>query len=92
MPGTLHIRPAAPAGEKLKKSAGAVPGLLLEPTADILRSTRELRPGGCVVVGFALETESAVANGRAKLRDKGLDLLVVNDAREPGAGRHTAPL
>jgi phosphopantothenoylcysteine decarboxylase/phosphopantothenate--cysteine ligase len=80
------FRPASPAGEKLKKSAGAVPGLLLEPTADVLRSTRDLRPGGCVVVGFALETESAVENGRAKLRDKGLDLLVVNDAREPGAG------
>jgi phosphopantothenoylcysteine decarboxylase/phosphopantothenate--cysteine ligase len=37
-------------------------------------------------VGFALETEDAVRNGRAKLREKGVDLLVVNDASEPGAG------
>jgi phosphopantothenoylcysteine decarboxylase/phosphopantothenate--cysteine ligase len=80
------FRPAAPAPEKVKKSGGSVPELVLEPTADILVSTRDSRPGGCVVVGFALETESAVENGRVKLNAKGLDLLVVNDAREPGAG------
>ncbi len=80
------FRPAAPAPEKVKKGGGSAPELVLEPTADILLSTRERRPGGCVVVGFALETESAVENGRAKLHAKGLDLLVVNDAREPGAG------
>ena len=39
-----------------------------------------------MVVGFALETRDAVDNGRRKLEAKGLDLLVVNDAREPGAG------
>jgi phosphopantothenoylcysteine decarboxylase/phosphopantothenate--cysteine ligase len=37
-------------------------------------------------VGFALETDDAVANGRAKLKAKALDLIVVNDASEPGAG------
>jgi len=80
------FRPADPAGEKLKKEAGGVPELRLERTADVLASTRELRPAGCVVVGFALETRDAVDNGRRKLEAKGLDLLVVNDAREPGAG------
>lgn len=80
------FRPADPAGEKLKKEAGGVPELRLERTADVLAATRELRPAGCVVVGFALETKDAVDNGRRKLEAKGLDLLVVNDAREPGAG------
>lgn len=80
------FRPADPAGEKLKKEAGGVPEIRLEKTADVLASTRELRPAGCVVVGFALETVDAVGNGRRKLEAKGLDLLVVNDAREPGAG------
>jgi phosphopantothenoylcysteine decarboxylase/phosphopantothenate--cysteine ligase len=80
------FRPADPAGEKLKKEAGGVPELRLERTADVLASTRELRPASCVVVGFALETRDAVDNGRRKLEAKGLDLLVVNDAREPGAG------
>ena len=84
------FRPADPAGEKLKKEAGGVPELRLERTADVLASTRELRPAGCVVVGFALETRDAVDNGRRKLEAKGLDLLVVNDAREPGAGFEVA--
>jgi phosphopantothenoylcysteine decarboxylase/phosphopantothenate--cysteine ligase len=38
-----------------------------------------------VIVGFALETDDLLANARAKLHAKGLDLVVVNDAREQGA-------
>jgi phosphopantothenoylcysteine decarboxylase/phosphopantothenate--cysteine ligase len=37
-------------------------------------------------VGFALETGDAVAKARVKLERKHLDLIVVNDALEPGAG------
>jgi len=80
------FRPASPAARKLKKEGGSVPELLLEPTADVLRATRAARRPGSVVVGFALETTDAVENGRRKLEGKGLDLLVVNDATEPGAG------
>ena len=56
------------------------------PTEDILSQTRESRRPGSVIVGFALETGDAVAKGRAKLDRKGLDLIVVNDALERGAG------
>jgi phosphopantothenoylcysteine decarboxylase/phosphopantothenate--cysteine ligase len=84
------FRPAAPAQHKLKKGGPAAPELDLEPTADILHSTRVLRPRGCVIVGFALETGLALENGRAKLEDKGLDLLVLNDALEAGAGFEVA--
>ena len=80
------FRPASPAGEKIKKEGSGVPQIRLEKTADVLKATRDARPARCVVVGFALETEHAVENGRRKLESKGLDLLVVNDAREPGAG------
>ena len=80
------FRPSAAAEEKIKKESGAVPQIVLEATADVLKATRGLRPPGAVVVGFALETADAVENGRRKLEAKGLDLLVVNDAREPGAG------
>jgi phosphopantothenoylcysteine decarboxylase / phosphopantothenate---cysteine ligase len=80
------FRPARAEARKIKKGTGGVPRLALEPTADVLRETRALRPHGCVVVGFALETEAAVDNGRRKLQEKALDLLVVNDATEPGAG------
>lgn len=80
------FRPASPAGQKIKKESGEVPRIDLEPTADVLRATREHRRPGSVIVGFALETTDAVENGRRKLEGKGLDLLVVNDATEPGAG------
>ncbi|HEX2094805.1 MAG TPA: bifunctional phosphopantothenoylcysteine decarboxylase/phosphopantothenate--cysteine ligase CoaBC [Longimicrobiaceae bacterium] len=80
------FRPLDPAGEKIKKEDGAVPEIRLERTPDVLASTRPLRPEGCVVVGFALETTDLIRNGRRKLEGKGLDLLVLNDANEPGAG------
>jgi phosphopantothenoylcysteine decarboxylase / phosphopantothenate---cysteine ligase len=79
------FRPASPAGAKLGKAAG-VPEVVLEATSDVLSSTRDMRPPGCVVVGFALETGDAVERGRRKLHGKALDLLVVNDLTEPGAG------
>ncbi|HEX3159518.1 MAG TPA: bifunctional phosphopantothenoylcysteine decarboxylase/phosphopantothenate--cysteine ligase CoaBC [Gemmatimonadaceae bacterium] len=77
--------PDAAAPEKLKK-ASAPDAIQLRRTPDILKSTRHQRRPGAVVVGFALETERAVEQGRGKLTDKGLDMVVVNDAREAGAG------
>ena len=39
-----------------------------------------------LVVGFAAETHDALATAAAKRAAKGLDLIVVNDVTEPGAG------
>lgn len=78
-------RPAAAADRKRPRQDGAL-RVDLEPTADILAATRAARKPGAVVVGFALETGDAVAKGRSKLARKDLDLVVVNDALEPGAG------
>ena len=78
-------RPAKVASSKIKKGKGA-PQLDLEETTDILRSTIGKRKKGAIVVGFALETDDVLENGKAKLRDKSLDLIVVNDATEAGAG------
>jgi phosphopantothenoylcysteine decarboxylase/phosphopantothenate--cysteine ligase len=80
------FRPARPSPQKVKKEKGSPPELTLESTDDVLLATRDLRPAGCVTVGFALETETPVEHGRAKIQRKDLDLLVVNDATEPGAG------
>jgi len=81
------FRPVSVAHEKIKKrEQGDTPGIELARTEDILRSTTGDRQPGAVVVGFALETEHSLENGRKKLSEKGLDLIVVNDAREPGAG------
>jgi len=79
------FRPAAPANQKIKKS-NAPPSIALESTPDILVSTIGVRSGRLVTVGFALETNAAVDHGRGKLVSKQLDLIVVNDATEPGAG------
>ena len=67
------------ADAKLKKSAGGPPTLTLTENPDILRTiaTRKLlRPK--FVVGFAAETEDAVANAQNKLVSKGADLIVAN--------------
>ena len=79
------FRPAQVAADKIKKSVRPE-AIALEPTPDILLTTRDARKPGAVIVGFALETRDAVGYGRGKLEAKGLDLVVVNDATEPGAG------
>jgi len=78
-------RPAQSEAAKTPRGAGPLM-VALEPTSDILLATRERRKKGAVVVGFALETGNAVAKARSKLRAKQLDLVVANDAAEPGAG------
>jgi len=79
------FRPAEPAAGKIKKSR-APEAIALAPTADILVESRALRDDGLITVGFALETDDVIANGRAKLEAKHIDLIVANDALEPGAG------
>jgi phosphopantothenoylcysteine decarboxylase/phosphopantothenate--cysteine ligase len=79
------FRAAQPAPHKIKK-AGAPSAIALAAAPDILLSTRGARRNGVVVVGFALETKDALASGREKLATKDLDLIVVNDATDPGAG------
>ncbi len=78
-------RPSDPASTKRPRQDGAA-SIALEPTADILSGTLSVRKKGAVIVGFALETGDAVTKGKAKLARKQLDLIVVNDALEQGAG------
>ncbi len=81
------FRPARAASRKISKRADAE-GMAIElaPTTDILRATLPIRPPHAVIVGFALETGDALTKGAAKLKEKSLDLIVVNDALEEGAG------
>jgi phosphopantothenoylcysteine decarboxylase/phosphopantothenate--cysteine ligase len=79
------FRPSDPSDSKRARTDGAL-AIPMEPTDDILGGTRGLRKAGSITVGFALETGDALAKGRAKLERKDLDLIVVNDALEPGAG------
>ena len=79
------FRPASVSARKIKKGRKA-PAIAMTNTPDILRSTASKRRKGSVIVGFALETNDALEHGAAKLRDKSLDMIVINDATEPGAG------
>jgi phosphopantothenoylcysteine decarboxylase / phosphopantothenate---cysteine ligase len=72
-------RPAARSDVKIKKSGGAPAPITLTENPDILRElSRQRRRPGQVIVGFGAETDHLIENGRAKLVDKGCDLLVVN--------------
>ncbi len=73
------------AARKIKRGAGGLT-LALSATPDILASTRAHRKPGALIVGFALETSDGEAHARTKLASKALDLIVLNDATEAGAG------
>ncbi|MDE3230261.1 MAG: bifunctional phosphopantothenoylcysteine decarboxylase/phosphopantothenate--cysteine ligase CoaBC, partial [Chloroflexota bacterium] len=84
-----------PAGHKIKKgSAEENPDgsltLRLVPNPDILADVREKAEARgltrLVRVGFAAETNDVARNAAAKLRRKGLHLLVANDVSKPGSG------
>lgn len=70
-------RPARVAHSKIKKADNDL-NLELEPTVDILRSIAAGKRTGQIVIGFALETEAGVANARKKLREKNLDVILLN--------------
>ena len=74
------------AAQKIKREAARAVILELEATEDILREVVAQRVVGTIVVGFAAETEDALANGRAKLAGKGVDAVVVNDVSVEGIG------
>ena len=77
-------RPQLASGEKMKKESGP-PNLELVPTVDILKELGA-RKEGFVLVGFAAETGDLEAAGRAKLAEKNLDLIVVNEVGRQGTG------
>jgi phosphopantothenoylcysteine decarboxylase/phosphopantothenate--cysteine ligase len=58
----------------------------LEPTEDILAEAVARRHSGQLIVGFAAETQDAVAHARAKLMRKGADAIVLNDVSREGIG------
>jgi phosphopantothenoylcysteine decarboxylase/phosphopantothenate--cysteine ligase len=69
---------------KIKKD-NAPTILQLERTVDILRELGTDK-GDLILVGFAAETDNAEQNAVQKLKDKHLDMIVVNDVLRHGAG------
>ena len=73
-------RPAAAGQTKLKKT-GASLTIELGKNPDILAELGAARRGPRpVLVGFAMETHNMLDYARGKLQDKGVDLIVANEA------------
>ena len=80
-------RPARVARDKLRRTAAPLT-LELTPNPDVLAGLAAKRRRGQVLVGFALETAPGLARARRKLREKGVDLIVLNTPAE-GIGGDT---
>ena len=76
-------QPAEAIGQKIKRRQEGLT-LSLVRTPDVLAEAGR-RPG-LIKVGFAAESEELLANARAKLEEKGLDLIVANDVTAAGSG------
>ena len=82
--------PVKPSSRKIKKESfnGGTLSIEFRKTKDILRDLAQ-RQNGPVTVGFALETHNDLRNAREKLREKKLDLIVLNNPLREGAGFET---
>jgi phosphopantothenoylcysteine decarboxylase/phosphopantothenate--cysteine ligase len=78
------FRPAQAAEQKIKKGSAETLTLELVRNPDILKEVAEHSrhlppaPRHLIVIGFAAETQDLLANARAKLESKNLDLIVAN--------------
>jgi len=79
------FRPVRVAAHKLKKSDG-IPEISFVPTPDTLAELGRRHRPGQVIVGFAAETDDIIVHAKQKLRDKDVDLLVVNDVSVEDTG------
>ncbi|MGE5692174.1 MAG: bifunctional phosphopantothenoylcysteine decarboxylase/phosphopantothenate--cysteine ligase CoaBC [Candidatus Zixiibacteriota bacterium] len=77
------FRPEKVSREKIKREGKMTLNLL--PNPDILAGLGRAKKKQ-KLVGFALETGNGLANGKKKLEEKNLDILVFNRADEPDAG------
>ncbi|HET7875822.1 MAG TPA: bifunctional phosphopantothenoylcysteine decarboxylase/phosphopantothenate--cysteine ligase CoaBC [Methylomirabilota bacterium] len=78
-------RPKHPSANKIKSKKDEGLTLALVANPDILRELAA-RKGRAFLVGFAAETDDVRTKAAAKLRAKGVDLLVANDVSRHGIG------
>jgi len=81
------FRPQRPARAKIKKEGNAF-SLELERTPDILSEIGAMKKDR-ILVGFAAETNEILENACRKLKEKNLDLLIVNDVGRTDIGFHS---
>lgn len=78
-------RPSVVYDNKVKKHDGQM-SIALERTDDILAYLGAHKTEGQFLCGFSMETENMVANSRAKLEKKNLDMIAANNVKVAGAG------
>lgn len=77
--------PADYSNDKMKKNDGEL-SIPLKRTQDILAWLGANRREGQVICGFSMETRDMVANSRAKLTKKNVDMICANNLKQEGAG------
>ena len=77
--------PADYSDDKMKKNDGEL-SIPLKRTQDILAWLGANRREGQVICGFSMETRDMVANSRAKLTKKNVDMICANNLKQEGAG------
>tara|TARA_B100001142_G_scaffold45541_1_gene41800 strand:- start:4534 stop:5733 length:1200 start_codon:yes stop_codon:yes gene_type:complete len=70
---------------KIKKSAKNLQ-IVLKHTTDIILEMARKKDPNQFVVGFALETQNELENAKNKLKEKSLDMIVLNSLNNKGAG------
>jgi len=79
--------PEESSSEKLKKGTSETMTLTLRKTPDILAEIGKWKRPNQIIVGFALEKgDAAQAYALKKLREKNLDMIVLNNIADEGAG------
>jgi len=76
------FRPRYPSRDKIKKKTWTGEPVEVEETIDILKALSPQRTHQ-LMVGFAAETSDLVENGKEKLEQKDLDLVVINSVAGP---------
>ena len=71
--------------QKIKK-VDTLSTISLKPTKDILAELGKMKSKNQFLVGFALETEKEIEHANKKLKNKNLDLIVLNSLQDEGAG------
>lgn len=78
-------RPKEVSGSKIKKNEDTFT-IELVKNVDIAATLGKQKRPDQFTVGFALETNDELANARAKLSKKNLNMVVLNSLKDPGAG------
>ncbi len=76
-------RPEKKSSSKIKKETSNLSSLKLKETSDILGT---LKRKNQFIAGFALETDNEISNAKKKLKNKDLDLIVLNSLKDKKSG------